>query len=250
MTANQELEGIIRSKEMNELLQRLEKEDRIFEHNVPEDVLDSLDDGRLLDHLRETYSQDEFILENPDLVEKYMYNHGSLVIKKGVFKRKRYRLKRGAEGVVTEVYDQGALVYFEKYSHQWVSEKNLVVYGRVVKGFFSNRVKNYPETPAEDFKLKEGDLVKYAGKDLYKVNDKILDGVRGVVAHNFGEAGMDIVWVHQPGTQQWRFYDSGDQTSGGCSLFRYDEIKLVIKNHLDFDKLYRECYGEREDSQR
>lgn len=240
MTPNSELEGIVRSKEMEELLSRLRSGDSVYAHNVPQELLDELDDNLLLEHLRNTYSQKEFIIDDPELIKKYMGNHGQMVIKKGNFNKTVYKLKRGAHGVVTKVLGEKSIVKFKEYGGFRVLNSDLVVCGRV--GSFFQKVKQYPATPASEFKLKRRDIVKYSGRHIYEINDRIPDGARGIVVHNWGSKGLDIAWIPQPGVRQWRWWNTGRLSSGACNRFQYDEVRLVVGNYIDFDQLYRECF--------
>ena len=76
--------SILRNAGLEKLLQALKQQDRLFEHNVPSALRQRYDDDRLLEYLRQTYTQERFVIEDPKEISNYALP-GDKVVKRGDF---------------------------------------------------------------------------------------------------------------------------------------------------------------------
>lgn len=218
-----------RNEKLAKLLSKLRKVDELFEYNVPAEIRADLSDAELIAHLQDTYHQKEFEIKGENQIDKYV-EMGDIIEKDGDYSQTWYGVRKGAEGEVRSVDRSLVTVLFYGRGIDYVDDSNLVVYGRK-KGFFTP-AKEYPETPAEDFKLKKNDLVRYAGEDKIVNSIYYPDGARGVVVERkviLREKYLLVLWLR------------GQEVKGQAEV-KYDGVKVIRPNEIDFDELYKECY--------
>ncbi len=254
----QQLATITRSSELQQLLKALKEQDTLFDYNVPSSLRTTLDDDALLEHLRRTYAREEFIVNEPEDVERYLSEYGDLIRKKGTFTHQgEIMFKSGWEGTVkglpgsTEVY-----VRFDKDSDRYhkVGITNLVVVGK--KRSVRKNTRFPEQIIAETYPggVQKGLLVRYVGPDSIKAETDITipDGALGVVTYHNQKrkdrTNIDIAWINQPALKQRRSLQENYLTVNyalGSALFTYKDIAIVRKNHIHFDDLYRICFEEK-----
>lgn len=267
-TLEQRVKSLRRSRAMVKMLKELSERDELFEYNVPTDIIRNVNDDGLLDYLQRTYSQSEFILEDPGDIGTYI-KVGSEVVKKGEYKEV---LEPGAKGIV--IWDNGggyAGICLEDGGKWSMPLTDLVVTYKRRRIRRDLNFKHFP-VKAKSFKrgLMWGDEVEYVGKAIEKEEkeDGILipDGVRGRVVWfrndysnkhqlfnkpNNGE--VDVIWNEQPdlvqrrtnsvriGFPKWEYHHTPKATQSE-KIFTYRDIKLVKPNLVNFEELYKECF--------
>ncbi len=244
------VEIVIRSPGMQKLLERLQQEDRLFDYNVPPNIRENYGDGSLLQYLKETYSQQNFVVENAADVQKYLL-WGDRVMKKGDFEKVNPRLPQGTRGVVENLKggNDGTLpagVNFFNYGRHEVYPSALLIYGK--KGGWLRKDEQYafPIKPEEIMGgLQKGHLVEYTGKDFKEYEYLVPNGTLGIVntiwSGLFAENPLDIIWARGPGVRQIGYIYRDTRSSRSKIFFSYDEVKLVVPNHINFQKLMDEC---------
>lgn len=246
---------ITRSAGLQVLLTKLKEEDKIFDYNVPSSLRATLDDDALLDHLRRTYSREEFVIEEPGDVEKYLatQNFGQLVKKKGTYRSRVVLFKSGFEGTIKEVKGDTAEVYCPTTTKSYtVAITDLLILGKE-RTFRSNIIFPKPIKAKEyTTEIEERLLVRYIGPDSIKEGEiNIPDGALGVLAchrPNRKRGKIDILWINQPSLNLVR-HITNDKLNFGTNypieegLFDYKDIALIYKNHINFEDLYQACFA-------
>ncbi len=241
----------VRSPGVQKMLEKLSKLDRVFDYNAPPRLLENCGDEVLYRHLEEVYSQRQFVLENAADVKKYL-SWGDIVIKKGDFTNAKVVLQNGALGVVTRTdcrkgdsCKKLAIVNFEQYGSLKVEVSSLSIYGR--KGSLLREEESYAvHVPAGDIQggLQKGHQVQYIGQDVESDNKySIPDGTCGIVVAVWESLRhpLDIIWVRGPRVYQPGIIITDSETSRSNVFFGYEDVKLVVKNHIDLRKLAAEC---------
>lgn len=212
----------LKGDELIELVARLYREDRLFEYHYQK----ARSGGDLLENLREIYSQEHFFIDGWDFL-KYS-DVGDIV----EFRKKEpvaLESIESSKGVVAGFdkrtdrvrvrFDTGSL----KTGSMAMFPKELILYGR--KGGLFRREKRYPETRADFLKIKAHDLVKLHYRTNLTGYVEVYPGLRGSLTNRHPNV-LKIV-------------DSGLSVR----LHRECDVHLILKNEINFDKLYGECYG-------
>lgn len=263
-TLEQRVKSVGSSEAMAELLKRLKEKDELFEYNIPVEIINSINDNGLLDYLRRTYSQSEFIVEDPYNISAYI-DIGSEVIKKGMYKE---TLKPNTYGTIFLTNGKYVSIFLNDGTEWRVPLADLRVVHKRRKIRKDLDFGDTEGVEAESFKghLMEGDRVLYKGKIIEKEDGTTIpDGARGRVVR-FDRPGefcgrayggeIDVVWYEQPGLIQkrtncvgrmdypsWEHCWAKDATRAE-KLFNFKEIKLVKPNNVNFEGLYKECFKE------
>lgn len=236
---DQRLMTITRSKGLTRMLERLEQEDDLFEYNVPQSLRDSYDDDALLGHLEKVYSKEEFYVDNPRLVEEFV-RAGDRVLKKGAEKKVKWSVERGTQGYTRNVSEDKVKVSFWMGPTVAMDPIDLQVVGR--EHWLRDQRFEKPQPATEYPNLHSGLWVEYMGETMEEVTHYLPDKAVGVVHQDdkddaplriSWERRPDLVGVHTDKTHTRRW-------------FNYDSVILVRKNHIDFQKLYKECFGANE----
>ncbi len=231
----EDLSSIVRSKGMDTLLERLKEEDLLFEYHVPIGVRADLDDDTLLDHLRRIYAQDTFVIDDPVEIKRYLSPFGDRVIKKGTKFINKRELKADDKGYLKKDLG-GSILRFLSGKQTWdVARTDIDVF------MFDNLLGRNAYIRASD--LKKGRIpwwseVRYRGQTKVLYDGVIPDGAEGVVSW-YQKDDLDIVWFSRSDLTQWR-----KEKSGAPREYRLttDEIKLLRKNPINFDRLYNDCF--------
>ena len=95
------VKSVQRDPDLSRLMERLEKEDRLFHYNVPTPIRTSYENNHLFEHLQRVYAQPQFMVEEAEEVRKYA-QIGDLVMKAGLYEDKEWILPTGAKGYKRE----------------------------------------------------------------------------------------------------------------------------------------------------
>lgn len=239
--------SVRRDPRLEKLLEKLEKEDELYDHNLPSVVLELLDDDALLSYLQKTYAQEEFFITDEDKVQEYI-QIGDTVVKDGTFAIVKRALEKDATGVVGSIRDDGkANVYFGKET--WVVDPvDLIVYG--LQGIFLWRSeKSISHIPADQIKggLRMEHLVRYVGEKIVEhTGEQIPDGSEGVVANIFAGVNdggiLHIAWKREKGLMQFPQRTVGEYATRPGIRYTISSINLVRENTVPFQQLYDECF--------
>lgn len=238
-----------RDPQLEELLDKLKKEDELFDYNVSSGVLDSLDDDALLGYLQKIYAQKQFIITDPAQIDRYI-QIGDTVKKDETYSHVKRALETGAKGIVLKMIDsRKAAVKFGKET--WtVDPVDLIVYGREVR--FWRLYQQIPETPADKVEggLLNDHQVKYAGDRVVEYDmEYIPDGSEGIVANMFkgitDGRNIHIAWKRKKGLTQSVTTATSEYTTRPGTLFSSQDINLIRDNTVPFQRLYEECFKQK-----
>lgn len=227
------------------LLEKLRERDELFDYNVSSDVIGANDYGRIFGHLCEVYYSKEFVVDGPETVGDNVIGQyiksGDKVIMKEDFERVGYKVNKGDRGTVVFIGPDYPAVRFDgRYSIDDVDLEDLIVVGR--EKSFLRKAREYPPTPATDFKLEKNDIVRYCGEGIIDYTVDVPAGSEGMVVRK-------SVYEDRDGKRvsylliDWK---EGKVQGSRFSCFYYlcNCIKLVRKNDIDLDELYKECLQE------
>lgn len=248
---------IVRSRGLERLLAALKKQDRLFEHNVPSAIRTRYDDDSLLEYLEQTYTQEDFVVEGPDEIDRYA-RAGDRVIKRGDFiDEKKILVKPGDIGIVKEDDMRGrALVKFKR-------EKLELPYDSFTleeSTFFGTLLYTLNNEPGNESRIsyngRVGFKVKYTGEPILAKDVMVIpDGSDGIIfANPIGRNpntgrehfyGYAIAWASEPGMKNAHsnFYYH-DTLRLRFHLLSPEDIKLVVTNYINYQELQRQCFAE------
>lgn len=221
------------------LIDRLKEEDEMFTYNNPT-IEEVLRGGRsnysIVNKLRRRYDCDEFHFHG-------FYFSAGLVMRKCarvndiVQFRKNYilpcvSLTEGVKGVVTALDEDSQItVLFADGVKACLPDSEVLVFGR--RGRWYRKEKSYPPTQGDLFKIAKDDLVQYVPTKEYQffvTNYRVLAGTRGKVVDRVGDISFRLGLPTVPSIK----------TTGGLT---YQNLELVRKNNVDFEKVYREVFA-------
>lgn len=204
------------------LIERLKEIDNAFPYHS-ETEAGMLDDKQLFRHLKRTYRKKKFLMPPLDL------KVGDRVVAMK-FGQYQFFPVHGAQGRIEDFCEDGeVLVELRSGASLKVEDQNLVVYGR--KGSWWRKEKRYPETRGDYFQLRKNDLVKYIGGEVSFWGGFIEEPEFGTV-----------IDVREPRRVQAVFDGKDDLI---VKIYE-SHLRKIVKNNIDFDKVYREYYGGRQ----
>jgi hypothetical protein len=256
-------------KHLNDLLEKLQAHDRLFNYNVPARI--RTEEGDLHSYLEEVYAQKEFVIREPEEIMKYARS-GDKVLKVGMFPG-FLAVEKNQWGAVREVNNGTALVVVAKLSGDtssasthddaliklWTDQKKFSSYNLPVKdlvafGHFRWIEKNeysaerpLSQIPANDVR---GTYVRYCDETRYR-GPQIADGAQGIILgsdNDPGKTAYNVQWENGAGTKH-KLREIKSLTGEllgylpSARVYPYD-VHLVIKNDVPFKKLRKECLGE------
>ncbi|GEM_PF-5914177 len=238
----QKLTTLVRGKGITKLLEKLAKEDPLFDYNLLANIKSTYDDESLLEHLRRTYDREEFIIEDPRYVTNYV-SLGDTVLKKGTYAGDKIELKKGQTGKIIKLKGEKAEVKFEKV----IFDVDLFDLTAVAElGFFGRTP--LAATKASDMGsyFTKKHIVRYDGENKieYRGDYIVPDGTKGLVFYKSSDNYLYIIWENRPGVKQQIKEYSQDYYVQPAITFASGSIKLVKKNYIDFEKLYPACFTE------
>lgn len=242
---------IMRSEGLQRLLLRLEKEDRLFNYNVPPNIRDGYDDDSLVAHLEKTYKRTQFIIENPDEIAKYVQQGDRVVCKTDL---SDYAVKKGSKCRFKEIKGDKVIVKFENGTKVEVEPLDLFVvqegknpvsvleYSRKeIRRSMFIRDSGYTELKGLEALTKKTELL-YEGKPISGGRYTLPKGAEGLVVYKYRDKDLSIVFENKPGVKyEWWFSERG---LGSYRYFKPEQLNLIVKNYIDYDKLQKECFSE------
>ena len=236
-----------RDPKLEQLVNSLAEQDSLFHYNVPPIIRESSDNQKLFEHLKSVYTQPEFVIDNADVIKRYV-QAGDRVTKKGEYKETAWSLRPGDKGTVTQDATDGEKEVKVSFNSRGATiEKK---YLRVVGSFsfwggekFLSASESYP---ALNHMVKQKQIVEYRGEVMEDNTWFIPDATEGIVIKNDRDgAPLQIAWERTHGVKAYVTYDGRDI---GLNLiyWKYHEIKLVRKNTINFEKLAQEILGEQD----
>ncbi len=244
----QRVKTMLRDSRVDEMLKRLQKDDPLYAHNVPPSLLETYSDDRLLDHLRATYSRDEFVISDPAEILKYIKPNDK-VVNRALINSGNVIIARDTECYVSSFSASGKPIIsrFGYLDNREVAPEDLVVYGkrRWGRNYFSDALgdtfdaknaANAIKVPVTSFqkKLNEKHIVAPL-KDIYSHTWVIPAGAVGVVT-SFDQYNKTfcIGWMDCEGLK-------GDQSFN--LTWKPGYILLQKRNSINYEKLYQECFN-------
>ena len=242
--------AVSRQPQLEQLLKRLEQADRLFDYNMPPKIRNSYDDQALIEHLERTYKQSVFIVEEASEVAKYSQK-GDWVLKKGLYEKVKDTLKKEEKGEVVGFENNLVTVKFDNNSCNWnIKLQDLLVTG--MQGGWFQEDSFFDSTPAKDIRggLQKHHRVTYTGNDITNYNYRVPDGTPGTIVDFWNKSKekqvLFIIWHNNPGViQKWDYSYEGWYTRP-TRFFNSEDIKLVVPNNVNLEKLKQEIYGERD----
>lgn len=221
------------------VLAELQQKDKFFDHNVPLELREKLDDFALRRHVVGIYVEEHFYIDDPEIIKREV-ERGDVVIKKGEYVEKESILEENAEGVFHKMREGQAVVRFPIGTWH-MNPKNLILYGHV-GGVFRPQ-KTFPETVVDKLDLKKGDLVRYCGRKIVeKQGYQVPDRMPGIVVDKYPD-GLDIVWIKDDEVNQQRFVLRGYAGYTKAKIrFKFDKVKLKRQNPIRWRHLQARRY--------
>lgn len=226
MTVSEHMEN--ERRKLRNLVERLRREDHTFGYSYKVDYDRPAE--KIVTKLRVAYERNEFVFDDPRMVKDYI-RRGDIVEYAANYDENAFYLEKGAEGVIINLdISHRLLIEFPPKIRAFISKEDFIVYGQ--KGGLLRKEKTYPETRGNCLRLKKYDRIRYTPwvdsgqvvNGLYRVKK----GTRALVVDHFWRD----VQVKFPGVP------SIDRTTSTP----YRMIKLVRKNNVDFEKIYREVF--------
>ncbi len=259
-----ETQQIKRDTKLESLLTELKKQDPLFERNVPAQSREEFDDERLLDHLRTTYTKEEFIIREESEVLKYAQADDKVIAKK-IIQYEPAIIKAYERCIVKSVSKDKKTAHIEttektdKFKTS-VSIDKLTLLGTnyLFKGYFyidnggkigmGTRPLSDVEIGKENLKkgirckssIEKGDYVVFT-EDNYFGNIHIPEGNVGYILGRTTEL-FNIYWIKQKGLQNETAFYSDNRTYYCRYLFYPKDVIVVKKNFIEFDELYKKNY--------
>lgn len=249
---------ITRNKGLVKLLEKLGKEDRLFNYNVPNKIRETYDDDTLMDHLEKTYRKPGFRITNPEDIKKYA-RCGSRVVSKrtsvgyGLNHKSKVDFK-AVKGDKVEISYAGSdfevdpvdLFIEEEDKSKQIS---VLKYTKTKTSFWSKK-----ELKLNGFEaLERGQRLIYNGEDAVEI-ERIPEGSEGLVVGISQGSNKDlyfnIIFEENPGLKQWLLrgdlYYRGECPGNGFKTRSYinNFVDLIVRNYIDFEKLKRESFAE------
>jgi serine/threonine protein kinase len=237
---DRKINNIERSPGLKNLLAGLKETDKLFDYNVPPNIRTTYDDESLVEYLEKVYSQEEFVVEDPGEIKKYL-TVGDMVEMKAAKKFGKCLVEKGEEGRLKSFdTDEGtATVKFKNKVD--VPLMDLSVTGKKT-GWLSRD--HHGAVPVSG--LQEGlntkMFVQYKGDDLWEYDARIPAGAIGIYLGQIDKE-LCIIWQNKEGTvQDFRQLTNDGNTYGFRPADRWDseDVKLKVPNPIDFKRLYKE----------
>ncbi|MBT5023541.1 hypothetical protein HOK51_05690 [Candidatus Woesearchaeota archaeon] len=251
----------VRKPGLEKLITTLKEKDKLFEFNVPSQLLKLYDDKALLAHLETVYSQKEFIIDDADNVKKYA-RAGDFVLKKERWETTKVIVKTCETGVVKNK-DGKFYVQFKKSSY-WIESDDKLINQKNLKVISEpkslGRKQKYDSKPTLNTfeQIKKGMIVEYSGKPLEEDKKYVSNGARGVIVmidknlsdekgNPIGEHDhqkrnpMFITWLAGEDCKltTWQGYNSEKFSYYPDKLFYPKDVQLIKKNNIDYQALYK-----------
>lgn len=249
------LTTINRSNTIKKLLDVLSKKDQVFNYNVPPNLRESYDDDALLDHLERIYSQQTFVIEDEETIEKFAQKGTKVIAKKSISIHDG-ELNHNDSGIVTKVGDGKATVKIN--NKDWEIELiNLKVTHKARLIGSAKQLHSAKLAEVYEGNLK-GCLVRYEG-DFKKANvlANIPVDTEGMIVYKhwgysdgnlFRDGNYWIIWENHPNViQPWtRFRYHYENNFRPKAVYQVDSFKLVIPNNINFKGLYAKIDNQQE----
>ena len=236
-----------RDPKLEQLVNSLAEQDSLFHYNVPPIIRESSDNQKLFEHLKSVYTQSEFVIDNADVIKRYV-QAGDRVTKKGEYKETAWSLRPGDRGSVTQDATDGEkeVKVFFNGREATIEKKYLGVIGSI--SFWGNEIllSSSESYPALGLIVNKRQIVEYRGEVIEDNTWYIPDGTHGIViiaGSSRSIPNLSIAWDRTPGTKAYSIYQ-GREYSHKDKLWGYHDIKLIRKNKIDFEKLAQEILGD------
>ena len=268
---NEETTKQQRTAYLQELLKCIEEQDPLFERNVPLEKRtsgDNQNNQEILDYLKETYAQNEFIISEPDQVRRYITPHDKVTSRWNIFDEEKI-IRAYEECVVKNILPKGKVIIKtrerKKNVKGTVEEKCLNIIGHYTGIFNPDKYLNAigaldfdakTETAKRLFRqgvrlkslksIEEDDLV-IVEKDTSFGPYFIPEGTEGVVANISNEGNLIVYWMQKQGLKvEIKQFNDNTHTNiytRPNAKVTYKDVILAKQNIVDFQKLYKEIYG-------
>ncbi|MBT6519322.1 hypothetical protein HOK51_05695 [Candidatus Woesearchaeota archaeon] len=260
-------EQVPRKNTLEELLKKLKQKDRLFDYNVPETIIKLYNDHQLLDHLKIVYAQPEFIVDDPRVVRDNSSNN-DIVIKKGYVETKKTVLTKNTNGTIKRECDNLYAIFNGikflisegeiKEGERKIAKNDIQIYSK--KRAIGSKKYNPPINAMEyKEKLTEKSSIKYIGPEKKERDQYVDNGTKGIIVfnnyntkNNRGTHGdkLFITWIagqeKKFSTHNYLQNKNGDFKYYPKLFFKPEDIKLVVKNNIDFDKLYEQVLNKQQ----
>ncbi len=261
-----------RKAHLQELIRLIQEQDPLFERNVPLEkriVGDTQNNQDIIDFLRETYTQKEFILSEPDQVRKYIQPHDKVLSRWNIFDEEKV-IRAYEECIVKSISLDGKTAVVKTRERKknvkgTVEEKNLNIIGHY-ELFNPNKYLNELRALSFDAKTETAKRlfrqgIRFASSNSIEEKDLVIvekdtsfspyfipQGTEGVVADISDEGDLVVYWMQKQGLKLEikRYKNDTNTATYTCpnANVTYKDVILAKQNTVDFTKLYKEIYGD------
>ncbi len=270
---------IKRSQNLTSLLEDLKKEDPLFRHNVPSVLEDIYDDTKLLEHLKEQYSQTEFYIRDVAEIKQYATTHDKILANKTL--SGRFTSIENSSKCIVRWQQMGGNLAIESLDGKSqgtysVPKKDILVYGkkRSVLGdiYYNSQTRTFEKGVNKEHAARDAVppstwngsfsncYVIYIGADIGLKEWHVPEGTIGILANvpadeNKKNYAPQIIWMQSPGLKVPLSYQEGMwKTNTERHLYHlhdvpvtWKDIILVKQNTLSFNSLYAKHFSEEGD---
>ena len=243
-----EVTRIERDKKVLNLLERLLKEDAMFQYNVPAQIRQNFPDEALVAYLDRIYAQKMFVVDDEQEVQRYFKIHSHVVLKKEYLEYD-WQVKPNMEGRVEKVIDQKATILFstglllDVIKADWDKFK---VIGRKmswVDNPFSSKNYRFYEDKQKSMGegARKGDLVLHIGEEWSSMRVRIPAQSRGIVIGQYKDHNrvtFQAAWESTP-----KLVEPYDGYANNLWI-PTSSVSLVCPNFIEYAKIREKCLRE------